>query len=121
MKKCVVLAISIIILLVSAVPVCAATNARPMCSHDRSHVRTVRAIIFRAERVPGRLTDCPELWHKRYVILNRAITTDGNIRLFYTSYRKKSIKQRQWSVVLLKIHDNYTKNVTDDEVVGIVA
>lgn len=121
MKKFAVVVMSIVILLVSAVPVCAATNSRPMCSHDRKHVRTEQAIIFKAERVPGRLTDCPELWHKRYVILNRAITTDGNIWLFYTSYRKKSIKQRQWSVVLLKIHDNYTRTITDDEVVGIVA
>jgi hypothetical protein len=57
MKKFVVLAISLVILLVSAAPVCAATNSRPICSHDRRHVRTVQAIIFRAERVPGRLTD----------------------------------------------------------------
>ena len=120
MKKCVVLAISLVILIMSAVPVCAATNARPMCSHDRRHVRTVQAIIFRAERVPGRLTDCPELWHKRYVVLNRAITTDGNIWLFYTSYNKKYRRQRRWKAVMLKIHDNYTKTVLDDEVVDVI-
>lgn len=121
MKKFTVLAIAVIILIVSAVPVCAATNSRPMCSHDKKHVRVEQAIIFKAERVPGRLTDCPELWHKRYVILNRAITTDGNIWLFYTRYNRKSLRNRQWSVVMLKIHDNYTKTVTDDEVVNVIA
>lgn len=121
MKKFAVVVMSIVILLVSAVPACAATNARPTCSHDRKHVRTEQAIIFKTERVPGRLTDCPGLWHKKYVVLNRAITTDGNIWIFYTRYSRKSVRQKQWSVVMLKIHDNYTKNVTDDEVVDVIA
>lgn len=121
MKKFAVVVMSIVVMLVSAVPVCAATNARPMCSHDRKHVRTEQAIIFKTERVPGRLTDCPELWHRKYVVLNRAITTDGNIWLFYTSYNRKSLKHRQLKSVMLKIHDNYTKTVRDDEVVDVVA
>ena len=120
MKKFVVVAISLVILIMSAVPVCAATNSKPICSHDRKHVRTEQAIIFRAERVPGRLTDCPELWHKRYVVLNRAITTDGNIWLFYTRYNRKSLRNRRWKSVMLKIHDNYTKTVLDDEVVDVI-
>ena len=120
MKKLVVVAISLVVLIASAVPVCAATNARPICSHDKNHVRTEQAIIFRAERVPGRLTDCPELWHKRYVILNRAITTDGNIWLFYTRYNRNSIRQRRWKAVMLKIHDNYTRSILDDEVVDVI-
>lgn len=120
MKKFTVLAIAVIILIVSAVPVCAATNSRPMCSHDKKHVRVEQAIIFKAERVPGRLTDCPELWHKRYVILNRAITTDGNIWLFYTKYNRKSLRNRRWKAVMLKIHDNYTRTITDDEVVDVI-
>lgn len=120
MKKFVVAVMSIVVLLVSAVPVCAATNSRPMCTHDRKHVRVEQAIIFKAERVPGRLTDCPKLWNKKYVILNRAITTDGNIWLFYTRYNRKSLRQRRWKAVMLRIHDNYTKTITDDEVVDVI-